>query len=34
MIEEHSPPDKQIPLIIDNYSAHKLDYLGATLQDF
>jgi transposase len=23
MIEEHSPPDKQIHLIIDNYSAHK-----------
>jgi transposase len=23
MIEEHSPPDKQIDLIIDNYSAHK-----------
>jgi transposase len=23
MIEEHSPPDKQVHLIIDNYSAHK-----------
>lgn len=23
MLEEHSPPDKQIHLIIDNYSAHK-----------
>lgn len=23
MIEEHSPPDKQIHLVIDNYSAHK-----------
>jgi transposase len=23
LIEEHSPPDKQIHLIIDNYSAHK-----------
>lgn len=23
MIEEHTPPDKQIHLIIDNYSAHK-----------
>jgi len=33
MIEERTPPDKQIHLIIDNYSAHKHAEVGLWLKE-